>query len=175
MSADTAAQVLVGVVLLILGRKLFWIFVGAAGFIVGLNFAQGVFAGRPSWMVLTFALAAAILAAVLAIFLQKVMVAIAGFLIGGYLVLELLRAASVTTPHSWTWAVYLVGGIVGAILVLILFDWALIVLSSLAGAVLITQNLHLAGLPAGILALALLTLGIIIQARLMNRRGPSDG
>jgi hypothetical protein len=174
MSADTAAQILVGVVLLLLGRKLFWVFVGAAGFIVGLNFAEGMLAGRPSWMVLTVALSVAILGAVLAVFLQKVMVAIAGFLIGGYLILELLRAASITTPHSWAWAAYVVGGIIGAVLVLILFDWALIILSSLAGAVLITQHLHLGSLTAGILTLALLTLGMIIQASLMHKRGTAD-
>lgn len=174
MSADTAVQILVGVVLLILGRKLFWVFVGAAGFLVGLNFAQGMLAGRPSWMILTVALAAAILGAVLAIFLQKVMLAIAGFLIGGYLMLELLRTASITTPHSWAWAVYAVGGIIGAVLVLVLFDWALIILSSLAGALLITQHLHLGSLTAGILTLALLTLGIIIQASLMRKRRTVD-
>jgi hypothetical protein len=174
MSVDTAVQILVGAVLLILGRKLFWVFVGAAGFLVGLNFAEGMLAGRPSWMVLTVALALAILGAVLAIFLQKVMVAIAGFLIGGYLMLELLRAASISTPHSWAWAAYVMGGIIGAVLVLILFDWALIILSSLAGAVLITQHLYLGSLTAVILTLALLTIGIIVQASLMRKRGTAD-
>jgi len=170
MGADTAVRILVGVVLLILGRKLFWVFVGAAGFIAGLNFAESLFTGAQSWTVLAVALIAAIIGAVLAVFLQKVMVAVAGFLIGGYLILELLRAANVVAQQPWAWVTYLAGGIIGAILVTALFDWALIILSSFAGAVLITRNVDLAGSSAGILALALLILGIIIQAGLMRKR-----
>ena len=158
MSAVAAVRILVGVVLLILGRKLFWVFVGAAGFVAGLNFAESVFTGTQSWVVLAVALIAAIIGAVLAIFLQKVMVALAGFLIGGYLILELLRAANIMAPQPWAWAAYFVGGIIGMILVLALFDWALIILSSLAGAVLIARNLHLVGSTAGIITLALLIL-----------------
>ncbi len=92
-----------GVVLLILGRKLFWVFVGAGGFIAGLNLAESVLAGTGSWTGLAVAVIAAIIGTVLAIFLQKVMVAVAGFLIGGYLTLEFLQAANVMAPQSGVW------------------------------------------------------------------------
>jgi hypothetical protein len=170
MGADAAVQILIGVVLLFLGRKLFWVFVGAAGFITGLNVAETLLAGGQSWTRLAVGLIAAIIGAVLAIFLQKVMVAVAGFLIGGYLILELLQAANVILPPIWVLAAYIVGGIIGAILVIGLFDWALIILSSIAGAVMITHGLHLTGSSAGILALALIILGVAVQASLMRRR-----
>ncbi len=170
MGADDAVRILVGVVLLFLGRKLFWVFVGAAGFIAGLNLAEVLFAGAQRWTILAIGLIAAIIGAVLAIFLQKVMVAVAGFLIGGYLLLELLQAANVIVPQTWDLAAYIAGGIIGAILVVSLFDWALIILSSLAGAVLIAHALQLAGPGAGVFGLALLILGIVVQAGLMRRR-----
>ncbi len=170
MDAYAAVRIVVGVVLLILGRRLFWVFVGAAGFIAGLRLAESLFAGAHSLTILAVGLIAAIIGAVLAIFLQKVMVAVAGFLIGGYLILELLQAANVVVPQPWDLMAYLVGGIIGAVFVISLFDWALITLSSLAGAVLLTQSLHLTGPSAGVFALVLLILGIVVQAGLMRRR-----
>jgi hypothetical protein len=59
------------------------------------------------------------------------------------------------------WAALVGGGIAGAILVLFVFDWALIVLSSLTGL----------NLPMNILIfLVLLSIGITIQARMLERR-----
>jgi hypothetical protein len=167
---DTAIRILVGVVLLFLGRRLFWVFVGAAGFIAGLNLAETLFAGAQAWTILAVGLIAAAVGAVLAIFLQKAMVAVAGFLIGGYLILELLQAVNVVVPQTWDLLAYIAGGIIGAILVISLFDWALIILSSIAGAVMVTHGLHTAGSSAAALALALLILGIAVQAGLMRRR-----
>ena len=59
---------------------------------------------------------------------------------------------------------YAIGGIVGAILTMILLDPALIFLSSLAGATTISQNLPLDQSAKGILFIALLIFGIIVQA-----------
>jgi hypothetical protein len=68
------------------------------------------------------------------------------------------------------WPALIGGGIAGAILVLFVFDWALIVLSSLAGAMMIIQAASLT-LPINILLfLALLSIGIAIQARMLERR-----
>ncbi len=170
MSADAAVRILIGVVLLFLGRRLFWVFVGAAGFIAGLNIAETLFAGAQAWTILAVGLIAAVIGAVLAIFLQKVMVAVAGFLIGGYLILELLPAAHIVLPQTWDLFAYIAGGITGAILVVSLFDWALIILSSVTGALMITRGLHLTGSSAGVFTLALLILGIAGQASFMRRR-----
>ena len=64
---------------------------------------------------------------------------------------------------AFSWIVYLIGGIIGALLVVFLFDWALIVLSSLAGASLISQALLLPAGIAGVIFLALVIVGIVIQ------------
>lgn len=49
------------------------------------------------------------------------------------------------------------------LLVVFLFDWALIVLSSLAGASLISQALLLPAEIAGVIFLALVIVGVVIQ------------
>ncbi len=168
MSADTAVRILIGAVVLVLGRQLFWLFVAFAGFLTGLHFATRVVAGLPGWAVLAGALSAAVIGAVLAVVLKKAAVAIAGFFIGGYLMVELLRVTNITAgPYGWV--AYLVGGIVGALLVLALFDWALIILSSLSGAALIAQSLPVERVSSTFVMLGLAVAGVIVQAALMRR------
>jgi hypothetical protein len=53
--------------------------------------------------------------------------------------------------------------VIGVILVSFLFDWAIITLSSLAGASLIVQALFPQGAAGGILFFVLFVLGVVIQ------------
>jgi hypothetical protein len=57
-------------------------------------------------------------------------------------------------------------------LVLALFEWALIILSSLTGAILIVQTIHPGTLLAAILTAVLFIVGIVIQAGLRRRAQP---
>jgi hypothetical protein len=72
------------------------------------------------------------------------------------------------------WLIFLVAGIVGAILTFILFDWAIIIGTSLLGAGSVTAGLAPLlsfspnGFAALIIFLILLALGIIVQARRMR-------
>ena len=144
MSQAALVSLLLGIVLLLLGRKLFWFFVGVAGFLVGMDIARQFVVG-PQGTKLLIAIAAGILGAVVAIFLRKVAIAIAGFVIGGYITVELLRESalfpiSMAGIHGTAFSVpYILGGIIGAVLLFVLFDWGLIVLSSLSGASLIVH------------------------------------
>jgi hypothetical protein len=165
MTAEAALPILVGAALLLLGRKLFWLFVAAAGFIAGFYLAGRLFAGANEWVFLAVALVAAVIGAFLAVVAQKIAVAIAGFLLGGYLAVQFTRAF-VSAPEPYSWLAYLVGGIIGAILVLMIFDWALILLSSFAGASLVSQNLPLDRSVASLVFFGLLIAGVIVQARM---------
>ena len=59
--------------------------------------------------------------------------------------------------------------IIGVLLVIFLFDWALITLSSLAGASLITQALLLPSGMGGVVFLALVIIGVVIQGSMLQR------
>src|SRR5262249_4996408 len=130
---------LIGVVILLFGRKLFWLCVAAVGFAAGAEIAR-LFLHEPSsvWA-LIIALVLGLLGALLAVLLQKVAIAVLGLLAGAYLANEIASAFFVHYAHYST-VVLLVGGIIGAILLLAVFDWALIVVSSLIGAHLIVYQ-----------------------------------
>ncbi len=70
---------------------------------------------------------------------------------------------------AFSWIVYIIGGIIGVLLVLFLFDWAIITLSSLAGASLITQALLLPSGIGGVIFIVLVIVGVVIQASMMQR------
>ena len=161
--------ILVGLAVLTLGRKLFWLFAGAAGFAVGLTLAHYFALGHLEGMASLVALAVGILGAFLAILLQRVAIGAAGFLAGGNILLELLRGSSLLMGQS-EWLPFLIGGLAGILLIGAIFDWALIVLSSLLGATLIAQEVPAAPVARVALFVVLLVVGLAIQARMRGRR-----
>jgi hypothetical protein len=160
-------NIVLGGALLVAGRKLFWLFVGAAGFVAGLQLATQFWQG-PELLALVVGLVIGVIFALLAIFLQGVAIGVAGFLAGGY-VLTVLAGMIGLNQGAFSWIVYVIGGIIGVLLVIFLFDWALITLSSLAGASLITQALLIPSGIAGVVFLALVIVGVVIQGSMLQR------
>jgi hypothetical protein len=153
---------LVGLAVLLVGRRLFWLFVGAAGFAVGLHLAPAAFSTAPEWLVVVVALVLGIVCAVLAVVFQWLAVGLGGFVAGVHGGLAAAGALGLDRP--WLWAVAVGAGIVAAALVLWLLDPVLILLSALIGAALLTP---LAPVGAGVrpwLFVGLAVLGIVIQA-----------
>jgi len=167
MAVFPMINLVVGIVLLIFGRKLFWLFVGAAGFLVGMELAERYFAGSDARLLI--AVAAGVVAALLAILFYKVALAISGFVVGGYATLNLMHHIRMAPPESMAWLPYVIGGIIGAVLILLLLDWALILLSSLAGASLILASNVLQQFEATAAFLILVVVGILIQAAILFR------
>ncbi len=164
-------RILVGVLLLTLGRKIYWIFVGLIGFEVGFFLAERLFSREPL-LALIVAIFAGLAGALLAVFLQQVAIWLGGFLAGGYFVvtlLEVLGARPVQFELLFL-ILFLAGGVIGVILVAFLFNWALIVLSSLAGASLIVRVVLPASPSLAVVLFAILSVaGIVIQVILMQR------
>lgn len=167
-SSVPIVSALIGVVILLFGRKLFWLCVAAVGFAAGVQFAP-YFLHEPSTItLLVIAIVLGLIGALLALFLQKIAIAIAGFLAGGKLGIA-LAAAFLVHSEQYYWITFVIGGIVGAILLLALFDWALIALSSLVGAYLILSAISLPPTGTNILFIALVAIGIIVQMSAMRR------
>src|SRR5262245_43468491 len=119
------ASIAVGALILLFGRRLFWLFVAAIGFWIGIELTPYLVQHPPPWLALAVALVLGLMGAVLAFILQKIAIAIAGFLVGGHIATALL-AAFVNVPSHQSWIAFVIGGILGAMLLLALFDWALI-------------------------------------------------
>lgn len=162
------ASVVIGAVILLFGRKLFWLCVAAVGFAAGIELAPHVVNQPRPLLALTFALVLGFIGALLALFLQKFAIAIAGFLAGGKLALALATAFFVQLLN-YTVATFIVGGVIGAIVLLALFDWALIFLSAILGAYLILSAITLPPVGSAVLLVILAAGGIFVQATSMRR------
>ncbi|MBN2149278.1 MAG: DUF4203 domain-containing protein [Anaerolineales bacterium] len=135
-------QIILGIALLLAGRKLYWVFVGAVGFFAGLFIAPQFFTGDSDISVIVVALICGILGAILTIAIQRVGVALAGLLVGGYFAGMLSSGLNIET--AWvSWVIVIAGAIVGAVLLAVVFDYALIGLTTLAGAMLLVPALNL--------------------------------
>jgi Domain of unknown function (DUF4203) len=161
-----------GALLLTLGRKIFWFFVAASGFYAGLELATRYLHVNPAWVALLIALAVGLLGALLAYFFQKLVIGAAGFLAGAFIASRLVSHLG-TQVKGWDWLVILIGGIVGIVLMYAIFEWALIILSSLAGAILVVEGLKLAALVGILVGVLLFVVGLVFQAGL-NRRAAAS-
>jgi hypothetical protein len=162
-----------GIVVLLFGRTLYWAFVAIVGFFIGMELAQTWpwLNQQPQLVQLLVAVGCGVLGAILGILVQRLAFAIGGFFAGGYLALAIAaRFHAGGDPHIWM----IVGGVIGAIVAAMIMDWAIIVLSSLAGAaaILTPFQTKLDDRVTGILFLVLAVVGIVFQGRHMMRRVP---
>lgn len=156
-------NIIAGLAVLFFGRRLFWLFVGCVGFIVGFQIASEVLQGPPAWLILLIAAGMGVFGAVASIFLQRVFVVVAGFFAGGYCLSTLAPTALDAKSEVIPWIAFAVGAVLGAILTAALLDPALIVMSSLAGATAVSQNVPLDASARMVLFVVLLVLGIAVQ------------
>jgi len=159
------ADLVTGALLLVLGRKLFWLFVTIAGFYAGIEVVRVLLAGQPSWVMWVAGAAAGLIGALLAMLFQRVGFALGGFYAGGYATLILAERFA---PGAVGGATFVIGGVVGALFAAWLMDWAIIVLSCLVGAVLVVTSLGLQGVAGFLVYVVLAALGIALQAWMMD-------
>lgn len=157
---------LLGIPLLFWGRKLFWFFVGAVGFVAGFWLADRFLATNEQWVLLLVSAALGLVGIMLALAVQKLALTVAGFIAGAYLVFRLVENLNFNLA-GWNWLIIVLGGVIGSFLILSIFEWALILLSTLLGANLISQSsIQFANFDLGpqtILFFVLLVLGLLIQ------------
>jgi len=161
--------IVLGIVVLLFGRTLYWAFIAIAGFLVGMALANQWLADKEQWIRILAAVGAGVIGAVLGIFIQRLAFAIGGFFAGGYLAVAI--AAQMHAPgDSNIWLI--AGGVLGAIVAALVMDWAIIVLSSLAGAAAILSPPFVAKLGDQwypVLFVALAAVGIVFQGRRLIR------
>lgn len=172
----TFLYAILGLVLLLRGRKLYWFFIGLVGFIVGVIIGLNLVSAG-GWLRWLLIIGLGIGFAMLARIAQKLMAVIAGALVLGFI-------GYMLPPVSWPIAARYVAavilGLIGAIIGLKLFDWALIIGSALLGAMLlngaIPQVAGLAGLPPltvsiqWLILAGMVVVGILFQAMSLPKK-----
>ena len=161
-------RLVLGTIMLTMGSRLYWLFLGIVGFMLGFDMAGQAMAGRPHSVVLFIALLAGVAGAFIAVFLQRIAIVAGGFLAGGYLVFGLLEGFGIRS-NTYQWLFFVLGGVIGAFLLWVLFDWALIILSSGLGSVLLLKALPVNQQMTKLLFFVLLILGIAFQAGLLKK------
>ena len=164
-------EIVLGGVLLVLGRRLFWLVVAAVGFALGIFITPLLMPTSPEWMILIGGLILALFGLALALTLQKLAIGTAGFFAGAWVAAWLLRLFAID-PGKFQWLILIAGGIAGVILLATLFEWGLIWLSSLVGANLLLmglrQILSISDTLAPMIFLGIFGLGVFLQARTLD-------
>ena len=159
----------IGAVVLLFGRQLFWLCVAAIGFAAGATLASHVVSEPTPLLQLTLAIFLGFIGALLALFLQKLAIGLVGFIAGGRFAVG-LAATFVAQYASHYWLTFIIGGLIGTVLLLMLFDWTLIFASSLIGAHLITSAISLPPTGEILLFSALVLFGVLVQAASAGRK-----
>ncbi len=163
--------ILISIAMLFAGRRLFWFVIAVLGFYLGMKLAP-LFIEAPTQSTL-FMISAGIgiLSAVVAIILQKMAIGIAGFLVGGYGAFVAMNKLGVHLGFL-SWLPIVVLGIAGVMLAAFVFEWALILISSVGGAYLLVTSLSLTEpLEVPVFVVAALS-GIFVQAKSMRKGKP---
>jgi hypothetical protein len=171
-SSALAVQIAVAVSLLMLGRRLYWLFVAGVGFVVVMDLAREYLDLGEGWATLALAIGAGIIGGLLAVFLQKLAVAIAGFAAAAYVAGVI--ADGIGQSGQTVSVVILVVGVLGAVFASFLFDGALILMSSLAGAVLLVDAFDLRDQAALAVMAIVAVAGIVIQSNMLHRDGATE-
>lgn len=159
---------LAGALILLFGRPLYWALVAVLGFVIGFDLVQDLALADSQAMQVLIAIGAGILAAALAVAFQWLAFGLVGFLAGSFLLQAAIERFEITAGNETMW--YLIGGVVGAVVGLMLADWAVIVLSALAGAMMITNQIELEEQTRGLILVGLAIVGVVFQRRQLNRK-----
>lgn len=167
MTPDYLLRLVLGFVVLLAGRNIFWLLVASVGFLAGIEFAGIWLVGQPMWVILAAGIAAGVIGGVLAVFFERLAFALAGFYATAYLaIMVATRIGHYAMPVGLVFVV----GIFGALLAVVLMDWAIILLSSLAGAAAIVSGVTADPVVEAVSLVVLAAVGVVVQRSMFARR-----
>lgn len=158
-----------GLAILFFGRKLFWLYVGLVGILLGFELVKAYLPQQPLWVALIAGIVLGAILAILAIATQFIAIGVAGLFGGAYLAMQILTLLPVTVAVQLQNWVLLLGGVLGALFCVLLFNPALIILSSLTGAAVLAQLFPIQPLFQTGLLFVIAVLGMSFQFTLYHR------
>lgn len=155
--------VLVGVLLLLAGRRLYWLFVAAAGFVLAVQWLGRVWTGSEV-VLFWLALGVGVLGAIAARFVQQIVLILAGLALGGTAAVWFLEGLGIAGGLGY-WLILGVLALASAALATWFFNRLLAVLTVLLGAYLIVRAVALQGVPALVALSVLVVVGLGVQLK----------
>lgn len=176
--ATTIALILIvlGALVLLFGKRVFVLAAGV-GALLGVAFVNFLPGGQSGVFALLLIFGLAIAGGLFGFFikgLSHILVTVIGFLAGGAITLVILESLGLNLGLI-TFGFAVIVGIIGWVLADRFFDWGLVILAALTGALLVTRGLQFfsstfAGVVGTIIWIGLAVLGVLYQSRNMRGR-----
>lgn len=154
----------IGGIILFLGRELNFIFAGGMAALIGFRLTPKLPTSLPAWADYAFIIALALIAAGIVLTNERVGYFLSGFLAGGYVLIEYFEPGLLTLPVL----PFIIGGVIGALIIGLLTEWALIIVSSLIGAIYATTLFRLNPTAETLVAGGLFVIGALTQVLIMR-------
>jgi hypothetical protein len=153
------------------GRRFYWVFVGLAGFALGIYLGPSLVDILPPEVRIISLLALAGVFAILALAVNRLMIGVAGLLAAGYIAYSFTGSLGMEIR----WLAAAIGAALGGLFAVKVYDWGLVALSAVFGAqvalaALVALLPFLAPFETGLL-LALATTGLVIQGNHLAKGG----
>ena len=163
-------RAVMGGVFLFLGRELNFFFAAAMAALIGLRLTPLLPPQRPAWSDYAFMLGLAVIAALITIRSERFGYFLSGFLVGSYFLVEYYEPGVLTLPLL----PFLVGGVIGSIIIGIFTEWALMVVSCLVGAYFVTSVFNLSSTAEILVGSGLFIIGALTQVILRQMQGKDE-
>ena len=163
---ESVFRLTLGCIFLLVGRNLFWLFIGLVGFVFGFDLAGIWLADKAGWLIVLIGLFTGLVGAILAVVFERIAFALAGFYAAVYLAVTLPGTLGLPDMHA---ILIVLGGFMGALLAALVMDWVIIILSALAGATIIVSTLGLGQVPGTIVFAVLALAGAFMQRTLLAK------
>ena len=151
-------------ILLFLGRELNFLFAAAMAAFIGFRLTPLLPSQWPGWADYVFMGVLALIAAAITLSNSRVGYFLSGFLAGGYFLIEYFQPGMLTVP----WLLFLIGGVIGSLIMGIFTEWALMVVSCLIGAYYVTNLFTLSPTAEILVGSGLFIIGALTQVILMR-------
>lgn len=159
-----------GVMILFLGRELSFLFSAAMAAFLGFRLTPLLPSAWPSWSGLAFVILIAIIAAVLTTINESASFYVSGFLIGGYALTEFYAPNSLSIPIL----PFIIGSVLGAIIIGLLTDWAMIIVATFIGTYLLYDVLPWFGIAKTLASAGIFIVGALAQVIIFQMQKHSD-
>jgi hypothetical protein len=164
------ARGVLGGILLFLGRELNFLLSGAMAALIGFRLLPILPSQWPGWSAYAFIGGLALLAAAITLIKARVGYFLSGFLAGGYFLVEYYAPGVLTLPLL----PFIIGGVIGSLIMGIFTEWALVIVSCLIGVYYVTDLFTLSPTAETLVSAGLFIVGAVTQALIMRMQKSSD-
>jgi hypothetical protein len=164
------ARGVLGGLFLLLGRELNFLISAGMAALIGFRLLPILPSQWPGWAEPVFVAALALIAAAFTLLKEEFGYVLSGFLIGAYFLVEYYEPGVLTLPML----PFIVGGIIGALVMGIFTEWALMTVSSLVGVYFVMDLFTVSPTAKTLIGAGLFIVGALTQASLMRMQKSSE-